>query len=802
MRYLSSLLFILLMLAATARAQQTITVDGTVVDADSRAPIGGAIVTITTAGKRTYTNASGRFRLPVPAGTHTIRASSIGFRDTSITISTGSPHITIALRASSIPLQEVQVTAENNAEKIVRHAIERKNENQAKSRTVQGLLYSKIVYTLGGNGIGLTDIDRQAVLETFSRAYYSSRGPRLEVIQRRQTANVPAGDNLAALGNFISFYQDELPILGVIIPSPLNESTLSRYRFSIRDRTTLGGETVYVIDVKPATRLLPAFEGTIHIVANSYNLVAVDLRPSASTAIPYVRDLHFRQSFEKFQDDIWEPTSLDVSAKGGASLVSGLADVDLSISAGSIFTELKVNEPIPDSVYAGKKIISAAPDADSARLEFWENNRLSELTAEEKEIYTKTDSLVANRDTSNETPREGLGISPVVEFNRVGSASLGLGLDRALGPVDLDGHASYSFGLRRMFGDLTVTVPLIERRKRTRGISISSGEGVSGFESGTDGSLAIHAGIFSNLSATTSDRSHPMVINTMMAALFHRDYYDYFRKDGWRAGIDARAGELRAGVELEMSRQFSAPVTTNRSIFEHYLFRPNPAIPDGNYRTASATLQCGTPEALSGGTSDPELGAELTGLYGEETRSGRSFRGAEGTLRLLLPTIPTGYAPMLLDLSLRGGIGGDDLPTQYQFRMRTSNGFIGAPTGFIGSPGLFYSAPTGIYGGTRYAAVVARHDFTDILWRALGLPTYDGRGIGIAAAGASGYFENRGTAGYRSTGGTWYSEAGFDVGNIPTFVGNLIFLQFGARWGVGPLGAGRFGGVLGISLRQ
>ncbi|MEP7218846.1 MAG: DUF5686 family protein, partial [Bacteroidota bacterium] len=527
MRYLSSSLFMLLLLATTARAQQTITVDGTVVDADSRAPIAGVVINITTAGKRTYTNSSGRFRLPVPAGTHTIRATSLGYHDTSITISTGSPHLTIALRASSILLQGVQVTAENNAEKIVRHAIERKNENQAKSRTVQGLLYSKIVYTLGGNGLGLTDADRQAVLETFSRAYYSERGPRLEVIQRRQTANVPAGDNLAALGNFISFYADELPILGVTIPSPLNASTLSRYRFSIRDLTTLGGERVYVIDVKPATRLLPAFEGTIDIVANSYNLVAVDLRPSASTAIPYVKDLHFRQSFEKFQDDIWEPTSLDVSAKGGASLISGFADVDLSISAASIFTELKVNELIPDSVYAEQKIIAAAPDADSARPEFWENNRLSELTTEEQEIYRKTDSLVANRDTSTEAPRERLGISPAIDFNRVGSASLGLGLDRALGPVDLEGHAEYSIGLRRMLGDLSVTIPLIERQRRARGISISSGEGVSQFESGGDGSLAIHAGIFSNLATTTSDRSHPMVINTIMAALFHRDYYDY-----------------------------------------------------------------------------------------------------------------------------------------------------------------------------------------------------------------------------------------------------------------------------------
>jgi hypothetical protein len=769
-------LFFLLILSLPLRAQQSVPVEGTVVDAESGAPISGAVIRAIDLRSRTYTSSGGRFRLPLPAGTHRITASSLGYNDTTISITTGVAAITIRLRPSSIRLQGVEITAGLTADQIVQRAITRKEENIRKAKTVQGLLYSKFALGIEGEAFGqIEESDRQVITETFSRSYFSERGHRLKIIQRRQTANIPANSNLIAIGNFLSFYSDELQILNANVPSPLNPNTLSRYEFSLRERTSLNGQTVYVIDVRSSSRLLPAFEGTIKISSETYNLIEVDLKPSESTAISFVRNLRFEQKFEKFQDDIWQPTYLKVTGNANVEIVQGFAEIDATVTATSIFTELLVNEPIPDSVYAEEEIITAAPTADSARPEFWEGNALSELTPEEKATYERVDSLVIAADTV--TSRGGLDfdIAPYLDFNRVGSATLGAEITPRYGPVRLALQGGWSFGLKEPLGRADATVTILPRTDSTAW-------------------LQLRGSLFSTLGTTSSDRSYPAIFNTAASALVHRDYYDYYKKDGWGAMLSGGFSDLSASVELESARHFSVSNTTSRSIFIHKPFRPNPIVPEGSFNTIRTSIISGAPDFFVAINSSPraDFNARISALYGEEQHSGMSFRSIEGATRLTVPTIPTGYSPMLLHVGAAAGIGSSNLPIQYQFRMPTSLAFIGKMTSF-------FSAPVGHYGGTRYATFFAEHDFSDILWRAVGLPTYEGRGIDLSISGAAGYFENASSHGYLPTNGKWYMEAGFGIGRIPIFISNVIYLRFDARWGIGELGARKFGAIIGLS---
>jgi hypothetical protein len=340
------------------------------------------------------------------------------------------------LQPAAIKSEGVNVTADLTAEQIVRRAIARKEENLSRIKSFQGLLYSKFVVEIEGNAFGaIQESDRQIILETFSRNYYNEHGePRIIVIQRRQTANIPAENNLFAFGQFVSFYNDEIPLLNATVPTPLNESTLSRYSFTLLERTTLNDSTVYVIGVKPATSVLPAFEGTLKIIRGTYSLVEVDLSPSKATAISFVQGLRFVQKFERFQDDIWEPTYLQVTGKGKVEIVKGFAEIDATFNATSIFTEAQVNAPIPDSIYRDERIISAAPQADTARAEFWENNALSELSLHEKEIYTQIDSLVEAEDTTGTPSSFSLNLGPYLDFNRVGSITAGASVSPSYRP--------------------------------------------------------------------------------------------------------------------------------------------------------------------------------------------------------------------------------------------------------------------------------------------------------------------------------------------------------------------------------
>lgn len=770
-------LLTILVLALPLHAQQSVVVTGSVVDAESGQPIVGASVRVQAIGRRTFTASNGTFRLPLQPGEYTISASSIGYRESSQKVRTGGGPVTFRLTAAPVSLHDVTVSGDITPEEIVRRTIARKEENLKRLKTFQGLLYSKFILDVEGNAFGkIKDEDRNLIAETFSRNYYDAeKGPRIKIIQRRQTANLSAADNLFALGNFVSFYDESIQILNAKVLSPLSNDPFSRYNYTLLERTMLDSEVVYVIGVKPATRLLPAFEGTIKIVRGSYNLVEVDLAPSASTSITFVRNLRFQQKFERFPGDIWQPTYLKVTGDADVKIVQGIAEIQPKVLATSIFTEVKVNEPLPDSAFADQEIITALPTADSARPEFWDNNSLSELSPEEKEIYAKVDSLVTKADTTGERSGFRPGLYPVVEFNRASSIRFGGGIQPTFpGPARIDLQGSYSPGMKKLFGEAALHLDVIDN---------------------DEVSLGVGGRVFSRISTSTSDHSYPRELNSVTALVLHRDYYDYYREDGWSAGLDASYGRLFANATVGGSRDFSIPkITVGGLLFKENSFRDNPAIVDGSYQIARAMLGWGRPEAFLVISTDPRAGIDVAvhGLYGETQDKALTFRNAEGLVHLQMPTIPTGYAPMTLSLTISGGIASDATPIQYQFRLPTSNSIFGRS-------GTFVSAPVASIGGTRYGKIYAEHNFSDIVWRFFGLPTFEGRGIEFILAGGAAQYYQDASYGYLPTGKTWYTEAGFGLGKIPTFISNIFFLQFDARWGIGPLGAGKFGATIGLS---
>lgn len=797
--------YLMLLLAlVSAASAQNIAVTGTIRDAATRDPIAGATIRVLGGTRGTYSASGGTFRLPLPPGTHRLVASSIGFASDTVTVSTSSPRVEILLRATTVELGGVAVTAELGADDVVRSAILRKEENLARLQTFNGLLYSKMSLDIAGDAFGqIGDEDRSTILETFSRYYYDrdeSPPIQIDVLNRRQTANIPSEGNLFALGNFVSFYEDELPLLNARVMTPLSEDAFSRYRFEFAGRSTLAGETIFVIRVIPTTTVLPAFEGTMKIVKGTYNLVEVDLKPTEATAIAFVRDLRFVQRFERLAKDVWYPTYLEITGAATVEILKGFAVVDATLRATSIVSEATVNEPIPDSVFARRdeegrrSIITAAADADSARSEFWENNALSELSEEEVQTYARIDSLVANADTTRREDERGFGVSfkPSVDFNRVGGISLFGGADVSLGSlIDVGISGGYSLGMRRALGEANVALTPL------------SGDGYS---------LALTGALFSRLATNHWDHLIPRIVNSATAAVLHRDYYDWYRQDGWSAGLRGSLGELTASAGIEMSRQMTRISSVSRSIFVGEPLRDNPRIVDGNYRLLTASIGYGRTDesiVISSGAST-SIGARLSGLLGEERSTGQSFEGIEGKLVVEQPTFETGYLPMSLRVAAHGGtsrsdrdaIDGDVLSPQYLFRMRTALSIV-APFGH------FMTAPIGEFGGSRYVALHAEHNFSDIVWRWIGLPTYWGRGIELIVSGATGRWEqpevnplstvNALAPTYRSTGSDWYSEVGFGLARIPTFVSNVAFLRLDARFGVGPLASGNWGIGLGLS---
>jgi hypothetical protein len=99
-----------------AQEARTAAVRGVVVEADSRRPLGGVHVEIEGTRRTALTDSAGRFVLPaIPPGTHTLRASMLGFASARVPLTLRPDELVvreIALAVSALKMDAVTVTAD------------------------------------------------------------------------------------------------------------------------------------------------------------------------------------------------------------------------------------------------------------------------------------------------------------------------------------------------------------------------------------------------------------------------------------------------------------------------------------------------------------------------------------------------------------------------------------------------------------------------------------------------------------------------------------------------------------------
>ncbi len=121
LRRIPAILAILVLAAAAPLAAQgTGTVSGTVTDAQTGSPLLGARITVAGTLSATLTRADGTYRLTLPAGTHDIRFSAIGYATArhQVTVTAGGTATrNAALDRAAVALEELAVTGSRVAER-------------------------------------------------------------------------------------------------------------------------------------------------------------------------------------------------------------------------------------------------------------------------------------------------------------------------------------------------------------------------------------------------------------------------------------------------------------------------------------------------------------------------------------------------------------------------------------------------------------------------------------------------------------------------------------------------------------
>lgn len=754
-------------------------ITGKVTDTKSNNPVISASVRLLGTSKGTYANKDGVFKLPGVKIGDKIKFSSIGFKSETIQIK-NFDYLDIKLDEAKVEMSEATVTADIDVKEIIKRAIKNKDANQNKIKTVEQTLFSKIKVELGGElykfsnplpGTENTELERDLwkniIAENYSKSYidYEKNIFKDVILKRRNTSNMKSEYNLYSLSQFVNFYANIIGINNTRFTSPLSNDALDEYEYKLVSKELSDGKYIYVIDFKSISNVYPGFIGKMNILEDTYELTYIKAKPISDDLIQYISNIEFEEKFEKIDSNYWYPTLLNTTGKLDIEIIPGLSVLTADASAMSVVENIKINQPLPDSIYSSESEnrFEAAKDADSSVAEFWANNSLINTTDEERQIYKNTDSLakkVAKKDSVEEGSLH-LSYLPYLRLNRVDGFTLGL---------------SPSLEVSRYFNPKFFGAYAFSSYNWYYGINAES-ELFDNFKAKLE---------FEKNTFPLSINNNTDILLSSLTSLFVRDYYDWYMADRVEGNLTYHYYNLQLSGYYR-NELISNIDNHNPKLDKQYTWRENRVINEGRFQQIGLSTRFVNNGNVNRNSWEYSIAASLI-LGKDENNSG--FNMLFGELNSAIPIFNTGFEPASLTLDFKTGIS-HNAPPHLLYKMNTQIVIFKINNRFL-------SADYTKFGGSEFLEIHAGVDFTDFLWRAAGLPKYKWRGLGLELNYSAGYFKQDDYLLYMGTNERFYNEVGFNITKIPSFITSLVQLEAGFRWGVGSLGKGNFG--FGINL--
>lgn len=411
-------------------AQETTRIQGMVVDAQTKEPL--PFVSVAFVGKDlgTTTDFDGRFSIETQWASDKIEVSYLGYLTVVKEIEIGkSQEINIELESSSVNLGDVDVVASkkryknkgNPAVELIRKVIENKDLNRKEHVDfLEYDKYKKIEFDLNNITEAFTSRrvfkDYQFVFdhiedspmngkptlpvflqETLSKMYYR-KTPKTEkeyisgskIIGLEEYLNTEGIElMLSNLYQDIDLYENNLLFLTNQFVSPLSVTAPLVYKFHIIDTLAFNGVSVINLAFQPRNEQDLAFSGNIYITNDDrYALAKAEIKVSEGINLNFVNDFQLVQEF-KFSNDLWL-----------ISRESLIVDFNLVKKGIGIFGKKTVHydhylfgKAQPDSLYSGLETLVKIEGFDDRDSVFWAQNRMVELSQQEKDIYSLVDSI-------------------------------------------------------------------------------------------------------------------------------------------------------------------------------------------------------------------------------------------------------------------------------------------------------------------------------------------------------------------------------------------------------------------------
>lgn len=384
---------------------QTFTITGNTSDLHTSEPLPYVNIRVLKSSQGTAANVNGDFELKLNQGKYTLIASHIGYYSDTVTINLiRDMVVNFQLNQTDVPLPEVVILpGENPALDIIREAIEKKIERDAKLKSYEFEAYTKgLIRTTDeisargrtiSSGVGSdddsVDLKITGILENQSKGYFKKPDEFKEVIlARKQSANFPPTINILTGGRLIqNFYEDEINFFGRDIPGPISEDALNYYYFYIDKVLYKNDKRVFRIFMSPEDSEDPGFEGRLFINDSTYELIQVELQLNRAANPGGIFDsISIFQQYSDY-DEIYMPVDYRLFAKGN---FLGLARFGFELN--TILYDYKINPFLNDDLFT-KAIITVLPDADKKDSLYWISSQSIPNTIEEDKAYDRIDSL-------------------------------------------------------------------------------------------------------------------------------------------------------------------------------------------------------------------------------------------------------------------------------------------------------------------------------------------------------------------------------------------------------------------------
>ncbi len=187
----------------------------------------------------------------------------------------------------------------------------------------------------------------------------------------------------------VDLYENSIKLLDNDFLSPMAPWALNYYRFYILDTSYVNNKSAIHMAFIPRNKSFIGFTGDLYISNDDrYTLLKAVLGITKDISMNFVRDIKVVQEFDE-RDSIYiltkDEITLDMAlAKGGMGIYA---------SRYNIYTNHDFGPPKDDSVFDYTEEVTTLDDAYDKGQEYWQKNRLEELTQKQQGIYNMIDSL-------------------------------------------------------------------------------------------------------------------------------------------------------------------------------------------------------------------------------------------------------------------------------------------------------------------------------------------------------------------------------------------------------------------------